>query len=182
MTGILLLTCHQCGFVNVQNLAPFRPNPDSPVCNVCLRLEPCCHQRCALASEFRMAVRTLSLAVLVVQFYSWYYHTLPFLLWQTNLSVVVRLALLVGVEFGFNIFPSTPVSSAALQVGRLKIAWQSHVYKEPCDASPNVRTSQRFRGMLWHSRFAYHQRGCRFTSILIVGNSLLNRLKAHFYR
>ncbi|CAM9698971.1 unnamed protein product [Ascophyllum nodosum] len=50
------------------------------------------------------------------QFYSWYYHTLPFLLWQTNYPVVVRLAVLVGTEFAFNIFPATPASSVLLQV------------------------------------------------------------------
>eukprot|EP00752_Nemacystus_decipiens_P006080 g5488.t1 len=50
------------------------------------------------------------------QFYSWYFHTLPFLLWQTNFPVAVRLAVLCGVEFGFNVFPATPVSSAVLQV------------------------------------------------------------------
>lgn len=53
------------------------------------------------------------------QFYSWYFHTLPFLLWQTNYPIAVRLAVLVGVEFGFNVFPATPVSSAVLQVGPL---------------------------------------------------------------
>lgn len=53
------------------------------------------------------------------QFYSWYFHTLPFLLWQTNLPVAVRLAVLCGVEFGFNVFPATPISSAVLQVSRL---------------------------------------------------------------
>ncbi|CAM9928562.1 unnamed protein product [Pylaiella littoralis] len=50
------------------------------------------------------------------QFYSWYYHTLPFLLWQTNFPVIVRLAVLGGVELGFNVFPATPTSSAVLQV------------------------------------------------------------------
>eukprot|EP00903_Cladosiphon_okamuranus_P014457 g13413.t1 len=50
------------------------------------------------------------------QFYSWYFHTLPFLLWQTSFPVAVRLAVLCGVEFGFNVFPATPVSSVVLQM------------------------------------------------------------------
>lgn len=54
------------------------------------------------------------------QFYSWYYHTLPFLLWQTNFPVIVRLAVLGGVELGFNVFPATPTSSAVLQVNILE--------------------------------------------------------------
>lgn len=56
------------------------------------------------------------------QFYSWYFHTLPFLLWQTNFSVAVRLAVLCGVELGFNVFPATPISSAVLQVCRFEHA------------------------------------------------------------
>lgn len=50
------------------------------------------------------------------QFYSWYYHTLPFLLWQTDLPVVLRLVVLAAVEFSFNVFPASPTSSAVLQV------------------------------------------------------------------
>ncbi|CAM9453329.1 unnamed protein product [Scytosiphon promiscuus] len=49
------------------------------------------------------------------QFYSWYYHTLPFLLWHTNYRVTGRLAILCFIEVGFNVFPATPLSSAVLQ-------------------------------------------------------------------
>ncbi|CAM9578312.1 unnamed protein product [Choristocarpus tenellus] len=49
------------------------------------------------------------------QFYCWYYHTLPFLLWSTNLPLVLRLSVMMGVELGFNVFPATPMSSAVLQ-------------------------------------------------------------------
>lgn len=56
----------------------------------------------------------------VPQFYSWYYHTLPFLLWQTNFPIALRLVVLCGVEYGFNVFPATPVSSVVLQVSRLE--------------------------------------------------------------
>ncbi|CAM9454777.1 unnamed protein product [Ectocarpus fasciculatus] len=55
------------------------------------------------------------------QFYSWYYHTLPFLLWQTSLPVALRLVVLCGVEMGFNVFPATALSSAVLQVCHLAI-------------------------------------------------------------
>ncbi|CAM9158415.1 unnamed protein product [Ectocarpus sp. 13 AM-2016] len=55
------------------------------------------------------------------QFYSWYYHTLPFLLWQTGIPVALRLVVLCGVEFGFNVFPATTLSSGVLQVCHLAI-------------------------------------------------------------
>jgi alpha-1,3-mannosyltransferase len=51
------------------------------------------------------------------QFYVWYYHTLPFLLWSTRLPVVARLLLLLGVELAWNPWvgdSSTPASSALL--------------------------------------------------------------------
>ncbi|KAJ8892502.1 hypothetical protein PR048_005083 [Dryococelus australis] len=50
------------------------------------------------------------------QFYVWYFHTLPYLLWCTPYSTPVRLCILGVIEFCWNVFPSTIVSSAALQV------------------------------------------------------------------
>lgn len=48
------------------------------------------------------------------QFYSWYWFSLPYLLWTTSLPTVVRLALLGVIEVVWNIFPSNPASSAVL--------------------------------------------------------------------
>ncbi|KAI0319373.1 mannosyltransferase [Amylostereum chailletii] len=48
------------------------------------------------------------------QFYSWYAHQLPFLAWRTRYPVVVRLALLAIIEYAWNVFPSTNLSSALL--------------------------------------------------------------------
>lgn len=48
------------------------------------------------------------------QFYSWYFHSVPFLLWQTKLPVVLRLALFAVIEVAWNVFPSTPLSSSVL--------------------------------------------------------------------
>ena len=50
------------------------------------------------------------------QFYSWYFHTLPYLLSRTGLPALVRVALLFAVEVCFNVYPSTWWSSALLQV------------------------------------------------------------------
>lgn len=48
------------------------------------------------------------------QFYSWYFHMLPFLLWQTNLRTPLRIFLLLCVECAWNVFPTTRTASVAL--------------------------------------------------------------------
>ncbi|KNC54668.1 glycosyltransferase family 58 protein [Thecamonas trahens ATCC 50062] len=48
------------------------------------------------------------------QFYSWYFHTLPFLLWATPLPLVARLAIFAAIEYAFNVFPATTASSGIL--------------------------------------------------------------------
>ncbi|XP_045804680.1 dol-P-Man:Man(5)GlcNAc(2)-PP-Dol alpha-1,3-mannosyltransferase-like [Trifolium pratense] len=48
------------------------------------------------------------------QFYSWYFYTLPYLLWRTRYPTLVRLILFVGVELCWNIYPSNNISSALL--------------------------------------------------------------------
>lgn len=52
------------------------------------------------------------------QFYTWYAHALPLLLWRTDLPLVVRVAVLATIEAAFNVGDAagagTPFSSAAL--------------------------------------------------------------------
>ncbi|XP_043210039.1 lethal(2)neighbour of Tid protein-like [Amphibalanus amphitrite] len=48
------------------------------------------------------------------QFYVWYYHSLPYLLWSAPFAPVTRLCLLGVIELCWNTYPSTPLSSAAL--------------------------------------------------------------------
>jgi alpha-1,3-mannosyltransferase len=51
------------------------------------------------------------------QFYVWYFHTLPYLLWSAKrLPVRLKLLLLVNIELAFNVYPATPWSSVMLQV------------------------------------------------------------------
>lgn len=53
------------------------------------------------------------------QFYCWYFHTLPFLLWHCSRRVIpplAKLAILVAIEVSFNVYPATWWSSALLQV------------------------------------------------------------------
>lgn len=48
------------------------------------------------------------------QFYSWYFHTLPFLLWQIDMWTPLRLMILFYIEIVWNVFPSTAVASLLL--------------------------------------------------------------------
>lgn len=51
------------------------------------------------------------------QFYCWYFHTLPVLLWHClSLHPLVKVALLGAIELSFNVYPATWWSSALLQV------------------------------------------------------------------
>ena len=50
-----------------------------------------------------------------VQFYSWYFHSLPYLLWSVPISNGTRILLFYGIELSFNVFPSTWLSSLILQ-------------------------------------------------------------------
>jgi len=53
------------------------------------------------------------------QFYSWYFSSLPYLLWrETPYSIPVRLLLLACVESAFLTFPATPTSSSMLQIAQ----------------------------------------------------------------
>ncbi|KAJ7740725.1 glycosyltransferase family 58 protein [Mycena maculata] len=48
------------------------------------------------------------------QFYSWYAQQLPFLAWRTRFPVLVKIGLIMAIEYSWNIFPSTPFSSTIL--------------------------------------------------------------------
>ncbi|KIK59804.1 glycosyltransferase family 58 protein [Collybiopsis luxurians FD-317 M1] len=48
------------------------------------------------------------------QFYSWYAQQVPFLVWRTKYPVFLRLLLVGTIEYAWNIYPSTTISSSAL--------------------------------------------------------------------
>ncbi|XP_072935845.1 lethal(2)neighbour of Tid protein [Epargyreus clarus] len=62
------------------------------------------------------------------QFYSWYFHTLPYLLWSTNYTVIVRFLILALIEFCWNTYPSTDITSALLHICHISILFG--VYKK----------------------------------------------------
>jgi len=53
------------------------------------------------------------------QFYSWYAQQLPLLAWRTRYPVVIKLVLIFGIEYAWNVFPSTPLSSGVLLAGNI---------------------------------------------------------------
>nr|XP_002121195.2 dol-P-Man:Man(5)GlcNAc(2)-PP-Dol alpha-1,3-mannosyltransferase-like [Ciona intestinalis] len=55
------------------------------------------------------------------QFYVWYYHTLPYLLWCTPFSSPFRLLLFGLIEMCWNTYPSTTISSLCLNVCHVTI-------------------------------------------------------------
>lgn len=55
------------------------------------------------------------------QFYSWYFHSLPYLLWSTNFSVIFKFLILALIEFSWNTYPSTVLSSILLHLCHLSI-------------------------------------------------------------
>ncbi|XP_068753677.1 dol-P-Man:Man(5)GlcNAc(2)-PP-Dol alpha-1,3-mannosyltransferase-like [Montipora capricornis] len=80
-------------------------------------------QRCCLTSNQIVYVMFASNFIGVAfsrslhyQFYVWYFHTLPFLLWKTNLWVSVKLLILGVIELCWNTYPSSVLSSIALHV------------------------------------------------------------------
>ncbi|KAJ2715164.1 dolichyl-P-Man:Man(5)GlcNAc(2)-PP-dolichol alpha-1,3-mannosyltransferase [Coemansia spiralis] len=55
------------------------------------------------------------------QFYSWYAHMLPYLLYKTGLPLGVQLALWLAIEIAWNVYPSTSVSSVAMLVAHITV-------------------------------------------------------------
>ncbi|XP_075058531.1 dol-P-Man:Man(5)GlcNAc(2)-PP-Dol alpha-1,3-mannosyltransferase [Mixophyes fleayi] len=85
------------------------------------------------------------------QFYVWYFHTLPYLLWCTDNSALPGLAkiLILGlIELSWNTFPSTAISSCALHLCHGAILlhlWFGVPPDEICppDSTPTTRTNPR---------------------------------------
>jgi alpha-1,3-mannosyltransferase len=50
------------------------------------------------------------------QFYSWYFHSLPFLIYKSNLFLPLQYVLFFTIEICWNIFPSTSTSSLLLLI------------------------------------------------------------------
>lgn len=71
-----------------------------------------------------------------------YFHTIPYLLWRTELPTPARLALWAAIEAVWNVFPSTPQSSAVLAVCHLTLLvalWRAQPAPPTADADASRR-------------------------------------------
>lgn len=62
------------------------------------------------------------------QFYSWYFHSLPYLLWSCNYSNIVRFLILALIELCWNTYPSTYFTSLLLHACHVTVLYG--VYKK----------------------------------------------------
>ncbi|KAG6525912.1 hypothetical protein ZIOFF_015885 [Zingiber officinale] len=79
------------------------------------------------------------------QFYSWYFYSLPFLLWISPFPTPLRLILLAGVELCWNIYPSNVYSSCLLLCVHLFILlglWIAPVECEYATLKPSERKKE----------------------------------------
>jgi alpha-1,3-mannosyltransferase len=58
------------------------------------------------------------------QFYVWFFHSLPYVLWSScgQLWPVARVVVMIAIEIGFNVFPSVWWSSAMVEASLLLVA------------------------------------------------------------
>ncbi|KAN0039626.1 hypothetical protein ACTA71_007427 [Dictyostelium dimigraforme] len=63
------------------------------------------------------------------QFYLWYFHTLPFLLWSTNYNLFLKIGFLGITEYAWNTYPSTSTSSLMLFISNFILLVQ--LYLQP---------------------------------------------------
>lgn len=57
------------------------------------------------------------------QFYVWYFHSLPYLVWFTEFNISLKFLLLGLIEFAWNTYPSTVISSALLHISHLLLLY-----------------------------------------------------------
>lgn len=63
------------------------------------------------------------------QFYTWYAHSLPFLLWRGSLPLGLKLTIIVTIELVFNVYPPHPVAAFALTISHIIIVYS--LFSEP---------------------------------------------------
>lgn len=71
------------------------------------------------------------------QFYVWYFHMLPYLVFSSleivntidYVRVFTRLCWLGMIEYAFNVYPATPISSVILQAAHFSILYA--IYRNP---------------------------------------------------
>jgi len=55
------------------------------------------------------------------QFYSWYAYQVPLLAWRTRYPTILKLIIIGTIEYAWNVYPSTTLSSAVLAVSHIAL-------------------------------------------------------------
>lgn len=77
------------------------------------------------------------------QFYSWYYPTLPYLLWKCNLPMLLRAKALLLSEYAFNTYPATLPSSLALTLTNVFVLLSLYFTEEQSQFVPYLDADAR---------------------------------------
>ncbi|KAK0563813.1 dolichyl-P-Man:Man(5)GlcNAc(2)-PP-dolichol alpha-1,3-mannosyltransferase [Tilletia horrida] len=88
------------------------------------------------------------------QFYSWYAHQIPFLLWRTELPIHLKVILPLTIELAWNTFPSTTFSSTLLLASHLILLyglWRAHA-GDALEDEAALRAKAGFRPAVLSSR------------------------------
>ena len=71
------------------------------------------------------------------QFYVWYYHQLPLLVHCCGINLLISIPLLLGIEYCWNIYPSTVTSSSLLVLIHIFILFK--LYTRKSTSKPKVQ-------------------------------------------
>ncbi|RHY32141.1 hypothetical protein DYB32_002823, partial [Aphanomyces invadans] len=76
------------------------------------------------------------------QFYAWYFPTLPYLLWKTNMPMIFKAKVLIICEYAFNTFPATDVSSTVLHLSHFMLLVSLYTASDEGSNHDPMETSQ----------------------------------------
>ncbi|SNX87964.1 related to Alpha-1,3-mannosyltransferase [Melanopsichium pennsylvanicum] len=76
------------------------------------------------------------------QFYSWYFHQVPLLLWFSKLPVVVKLVVPMALEWCWNVFPSTESSSQILLACHIVLVLGCFTLPGPATSKETIVSAQ----------------------------------------
>ncbi|KAI1301168.1 Dol-P-Man:Man(5)GlcNAc(2)-PP-Dol alpha-1,3-mannosyltransferase [Halotydeus destructor] len=82
------------------------------------------------------------------QFYVWYYHSLPAMLWFTNYTNITKLCLLGVIELCWNTYPSTRLSCAMLHIAHAALLYglyNCHLVSLPWKEKPIMPKTKKER-------------------------------------
>ncbi|KAH9966605.1 glycosyltransferase family 58 protein [Russula dissimulans] len=106
--------CQIAGVITVLNRAIRYPNrPASPV--------PVTADEIVTTAMTSNLIGILFARSLHYQFYSWYAYQVPLLAWRTRYPIILKLIIIGAIEYAWNVYPSTTLSSVVLCVSHVAL-------------------------------------------------------------